>query len=693
MNTGEPLEKRRLTVNVNGIDRQLPAIHIEWIVPREWVAFVSAPNPWTELTIVGAKDTWMSHCKLVLEDILFLLECPYHVFWSYVTFDRDLLRQTGRLLKSLPRPHDFVFPYPDSDIQSLLHKVTYQSFRLILRLSTYKESKCDHMSPEFYANLVYDNFVFDIPKMIDICSIYSLGNHKLVEKIVQNLLTCQPRYLQDLKSCCSQILESLQMITAETEKCLQDRDESTQSSSFQDVISMAVDTASGLYSLVEAGSQISETCHRSDSDFTIKLAQFYNGCLHAIDEKIHEEVFDGRMSESDACAQAARICRAKVRLLRTVRTTIMTCILDPVMNGSSKTGYDGLEKLLHLYTGFLSESCFFSDYVQFYPLDDDLDIFKQIGVQVDQTRIEYLKDGLRMIHPRSKPEVHAEESQGAAALLPPNKSTTAYDESLVSHIRDLFPQLGIDFIAHCLPFYNEDSEKLINALLEDNLPPHLSDLDRRTGEKTVAQEQASAKMESQEIDEMEFSKLHKGKRRVAKNANALLDDKSDLMGMRERFSALSIVTDDIYLHPEDAEYDDEYDDTYDENARGEAEPDALEREFVLPRALGGGHVSNGKKNGFGESDDDENDEGDGGQARLDFARNPEEIRQEAEQRRQSKLARGNKKPHVQASRNVVGNPKGQGQDKQVLINRARKNANKNKHQRAMADRKQAKGMF
>ena len=45
------------------------------------------------------------------------------------------------------------------------------------------------------------------------------------------------------------------------------------------------------------------------------------------------------------------------------------------------------------------------------------------------------------------------------------------------------------------------------------------------------------------------------------------------------------------------------------------------------------------------------------------------------------------------SRDVVGRAKGQGQDKSVLINRSRKNANKNKHHRAAADRKQARGMF
>ena len=143
------------------------------------------------------------------------------------------------------------------------------------------------------------------------------------------------------------------------------------------------------------------------------------------------------------------------------------------------------------------------------------------------------------------------------------------------------------------------------------------------------------------------------------------------------------------MNPGDIEYDDEYDDTYDTNAIGETEPDAME--FVLPRALGGGHVRHQRQNGGNLSGDESEDESE--KPRLDFLRNPEEIRQEAEQRRQSKMGRSNKKPHQQQNKDVVGNAKGQGQDKQVLINRARKNANKNKNHRNQADKKQSKGMF
>ena len=80
---------------------------------------------------------------------------------------------------------------------------------------------------------------------------------------------------------------------------------------------------------------------------------------------------------------------------------------------------------------------------------------------------------------------------------------------------------------------------------------------------------------------------------------------------------------------------------------------------------------------------------------MNFVRNPEEVRQEAERRRAEKMARNSKGKGGGGgpNRDVVGRAKGQGQDKQVLLNRARKNTNKGKGQRIGADRKAAKGMF
>ena len=91
-------------------------------------------------------------------------------------------------------------------------------------------------------------------------------------------------------------------------------------------------------------------------------------------------------------------------------------------------------------------------------------------------------------------------------------------------------------------------------------------------------------------------------------------------------------------------------------------------------------------------------------SRMDFARNPEEMRAEAARKWNSKMAArgggggGGHRPQgggggQAPNRDFVGRAKGQGQDASVLRNRARKNENKGKNIRNAADRKMAKGMF
>ena len=89
-------------------------------------------------------------------------------------------------------------------------------------------------------------------------------------------------------------------------------------------------------------------------------------------------------------------------------------------------------------------------------------------------------------------------------------------------------------------------------------------------------------------------------------------------------------------------FQDEYDDTYDDLAVGAEEPDSRDdgvegRRFVLPVALGGGKI--GPVRHQDNDDDEEEEEEDDGRKKINFARNPEELRAEADRRRQEKMNR------------------------------------------------------
>lgn len=54
------------------------------------------------------------------------------------------------------------------------------------------------ISPAVFGDILYQHFLFDIPKMFDLCSIYGQENAALLGKMISNIFTNQPRYSQDL---------------------------------------------------------------------------------------------------------------------------------------------------------------------------------------------------------------------------------------------------------------------------------------------------------------------------------------------------------------------------------------------------------------------------------------------------------------------------------------------------------------
>jgi hypothetical protein len=71
------------------------------------------------------------------------------------------------------------------------------------------------------------------------------------------------------------------------------------------------------------------------------------------------------------------------------------------------------------------------------------------------------------------PTAHAYPRTGAIA-----HEQDASRASLITQVRDLFPELGEGFIAACLHYFEDSAEALIDALLTNALPTALTSLKR-----------------------------------------------------------------------------------------------------------------------------------------------------------------------------------------------------------------------
>ena len=63
-----------------------------------------------------------------------------------------------------------------------------------------------YLSPEVHGSIVYDYYLFDVPKILDLCVLYGEGNRPLLSKMIANLFEHQPKYVEDWCSTIKSLL-------------------------------------------------------------------------------------------------------------------------------------------------------------------------------------------------------------------------------------------------------------------------------------------------------------------------------------------------------------------------------------------------------------------------------------------------------------------------------------------------------
>lgn len=276
-------------------------------------------------------------------------------------------------------------------------------------------------------------------------------------------------------------------------------------------------------------------------------------------------------------------------------------------------------------------------------------------------------------------EENREEAEG--------KPSEAEIEQMIRTIMDTLPHLGdgkvfkciipynfysllSGFILQCLQHYQYNLNDTLSAILDQNLPPHLSEIPFDT---------IRIPEETEPVQEQPIL-AYRGKREDYKDTMQLLNDKTGIKDIKELIVINSMIKDD----PNDDEFDDR---TLDD----EPIPHDGDNEDRVLRHLRGGvkNLSVVSDPSEESSDDEEGGEEASGRRPFAFCEDPAIIRARREAQR-----KGNAKGR---SFDVVGKPKGQGQEKDVQHNRDKKGVNKssraNHNRKKGAQWKRSRGMM
>ena len=81
--------------------------------------------------------------------------------------------------------------------------------KLFYRLSFREQSEEEYLPLDVYADIVYENFLFDMPKLYDIVAIYGQSNPVTVKTLVSNVCSNDKRFINDFGESIATIITLL----------------------------------------------------------------------------------------------------------------------------------------------------------------------------------------------------------------------------------------------------------------------------------------------------------------------------------------------------------------------------------------------------------------------------------------------------------------------------------------------------
>ena len=386
-------------------------------------------------------------------------------------------------------------------MEKCLHQSVFLAF---LRMSTHKESKDHFISPSAFGEILYNNFQFDIPKILDLCVLFGKGNSPLLQKMIGNIFIQEPSYYNDLGETMPTILQVFSNILqhcglqgdgacAKPQK-LEERARLTPSDmpllELKDIVLYLCDTCTTLWAFPDIFPLACPTFQKHN--FCYRLASFYEIAIPKLESAIKKR----RLEDSKLLGDLwQRLSHSRKKLLEIFHILLNQICLLPVLESSCDNIQSFVEAFLQIFGSSLQEKRSLRNYDVLFPVADDVSLLQQASSALDETRTAYVlqavesawegvdrrkatdaKDPPVAEHPNGVMEAaeavsrpsslrqnsEEEECLGAAAAPGPAVYSVEPD-SLISQVKDLLPDLGEGFILACLKHYSYDPEQVITT--------------------------------------------------------------------------------------------------------------------------------------------------------------------------------------------------------------------------------------
>ncbi|XP_066261106.1 activating signal cointegrator 1 complex subunit 2-like [Euwallacea similis] len=681
----------------------IPALDKRWLPKVVFFNFEPLSLPHWE----QANANFVVKNTLYIDSLNYLLKCDFHQFWCTVLFETSLTSAIQSLLLNPVLP--FESKYLDGEYLEV-YKSVFNKFLLVYdKLLDFNKSEIEFMSVAFGLSKLKESKLLTLPIVITLTLLYKDSNLSFINKVTELYFkdtTEVEFYIQEVDAMIDQQLVILEMIGGHV--CgfdasatiipisIEKRPPSFSLSWIYSVVSYllhTLQTSSALFHVYKPGIEMA-----LNKNFAYRLPFIY--------VNIYKELYDliDEREESKTQQELFKIIIDKINAGRAEFVELFHTFISHCLDETLK--YMGVpdkqelhvETYIKLLSTALEDDYFICDYNATYNIATQNEMFESC-CNVDSTRTQFIVSCIEKL-PRNKKliELSKLKRQTVEAVFrnftPALSEKPEVEESLpgssrqdiakgnsevegkIRNIMDMFPHLGDGFVLQCLQSYNYNPEDVINAILENNLSPHLTEIP----------------FDSIRIPpEPELEKpvlAYRGKKPEYNDALILLDDKSEIKAIK------NLVLEGVQYNYNNI-YDDEYDDRDDDNVTIPITDNPVTEEMpVFNPNRQKGKVSEDDE----ESDVEEAEKGaNSDRNKMNFCEDPAVLRERRANRYKAKQpVRMGGSSQGNAS-DVVGKPKGQNQDKSTLLNRQKKNVNKssraNHNRKSGAQWKRSGGMI
>lgn len=123
-------------------------------------------------------------------------------FWATIIHEKGVHIALESYLNNAPRSYALHSKLFNNEMKLVVNSIHQLVFKVFLRISTTNESRMNSMSPQYFGSTIYSKFIFDIPKLIDICTVFGWSDEykTLLRKMVLDVYTSNAKFAQDLEA-------------------------------------------------------------------------------------------------------------------------------------------------------------------------------------------------------------------------------------------------------------------------------------------------------------------------------------------------------------------------------------------------------------------------------------------------------------------------------------------------------------